>query len=827
MNDIAKVQAIQAYGPGCFKRRDYERMMSRISQTSASKQLIYWVTMSFRLFKILVDSFPDEYTYSSARFLFSLLLTPEGQEIYEEFVTSQSHDLQEDRPGFYVRTKRGNTSSMRPPETREAYIARKFPTQDWSGKNYLTLLKLHTYMADVPSDIWPSANFGPLWDVTSLKASKMYLTEKETPSRDILKFFRMKIKDYLRKYSPSTIVVPPPFTHAPFGGKRHYDGVEAKFDYEKTNFGKHGFLYQKFMTSHNTVREVWLPDRPFKLMNAWWTAIGKQITDAIPYSTIDLTPEEAWAKVRHRINNNSRYFDLTGFGLQYPREYMIVILEEISSLYEYDETLQDMSKMLIDYLKDISVNMGGYDKHIHPNRGIGLGYLENLKTLGVFALMDSFDPVAGFGDQMILRDNILVIENLSIFGFFLKDTTKTFSVGEQFKWSGSTFTKEKLETPKSFWTDISGAFRLSQHWERKQALQSAFVPGKYEHAWKRIAHAYSDLFGYEFHRGEACQHPKNGGVLPTADEVVGWTRWTLINQLPLPRAKSSQLSLFSSHPERSRLPVGVSLRFSKTRRKLWDKAIIAPSYYFDYINPVLEYNQKNRKILNLDQRCSPTWAEVRSLLFLGTHNGKLLYNLNDEEIRSSLLYQRFAFDPFYARASGGYKIITIDHCIKGVSQEMENLAEFLIETRNAFTTRLYRSDRLPTEVRYDWTRDKPSRVRESRFITQNPYTTVSKSATQDVQSLVAMLNSMVVKTFPSESDVVQIVSGDIMKLLDTIDVEGADFGQDEEFDPIIFDEDPQIEDIQYDPENGLQLITRVKTPELVEYDYYGEQNDSD
>jgi len=129
-------------------------------------------------------------------------------------------------------------------------------------------------------------------------------------------------------------------------------------------------------------------------------------------------------------------------------------------------------------------------------------------------------------------------------------------------------------------------------------------------------------------------------------------------------------------------------KFSRYRKKVYSESPLEDSSLYDYIYPRIRYNMKERVL----PRCLPRWAEVNALLYDNLSSGTLTVGLCGEEIMQAVCRQKFAGDPFRARATGGYSILTEWRSLRPPSQEWLDLAECLMRTNPISTVRVKRSD---------------------------------------------------------------------------------------------------------------------------------------
>jgi hypothetical protein len=388
-------------------------------------------------------------------------------------------------------------------------------------------------------------------------------------------------------------------------------------------------------------------------------------------------------------------FDVSGYGIQFPRNFLSVALEEIADTYP-EIKLKSPYRIAMEIFSKVEIQLEN-GSFTYPPRGIGLGYYENLKTMVVMAIIDDCNPISVYGDQAILEYSDAskeAIKRLEYFGFLFTKPEKKLYTTSRLNWSGQIMSKQYgFFEPRIVWTNIFGAFGKMFHWERKAALSGVQVPPEFEHVMKRVTFQYEKTFGFEFFRGESQKHPDNGGILRTSPRQSGYQKTWRVSKLSTP-ATVYKDGLFYNIPFSEKPKMGEAKRFSKMRKSVYKKTKPFDLHIIDYVHPLIEMNNKRKPHLSAFARSMPLWAEVRNFVFNGVTTGKLASGLSKEDTLLAPLRQRFAPDVFRARATGGYKILTTYHGTRGADEENEVLASALNCAEDAMFDTVLRRDRI-------------------------------------------------------------------------------------------------------------------------------------
>jgi hypothetical protein len=354
--------------------------------------------------------------------------------------------------------------------------------------------------------------------------------------------------------------------------------------------------------------------------------------------------------------------------------------ETIASMYS-DPIILEQAQILKRIMSCVDVELED-GRHVQPPRGIGLGYYENLKALGVWCLIDDYNPISAFGDQVITERGAGFMtpftastQQLVDHGFLISKFAKEElrRSGQGLIWMGHLMTSNSCVQAREVWTDISGAFNKEQHWERIDAINGIALPDEYSHIWPHVAFVYERAFGWELFPGQAFGHPDNLGVNRLANPQEGWLKDWKVAMLQRPGMEYKGSVLYST-PHGIPPKAGASRKFSIHRKSVWKKSRPFETAIRDYVNPKIIMNRKYRPTMTALARATPMWADVRSFLLYGMTSGKIVTGLTGDDLRVAPFRQRYARDVFHARATGGYEIRTVNYGIRGPDEDLEILA---------------------------------------------------------------------------------------------------------------------------------------------------------
>jgi len=527
------------------------------------------------------------------------------------------------------------------------------------------------------------------------KESKMsYCSEPFDDSK--VESFKKLVYKYLQRREIKSLFVPPPGVTIKTGYTKFNDGGVVRRDNEPPQLSLESkFLYQEFMTKPLTPREVWLPGKSIKINNSFWMIIGRQILSRDPaYPSID--PEVTWSRLKDDLANVMR-FDVSAFGLQYPRQYLEIVAQAITDLYPAPE-IQEQNRILKLILKDVQVQMPD-GTFVYPERGIGLGYYEDLKTIGVAAILQQYNPISLYGDQGILRPGTALdaVARLRSYGFCIKDA-KVETMQSVIRWSGWTMTKNSLYKPASFWDGYFGAFSAQSHWERKAAFRALYSPDNgYKYVEDFIAYHYERSFGYEFQKGESYMHFDNGGLRGDVPYLGGISKFWKVCKMNTP-SETYDGNIFHDTPFFTEINMKKAKDFQKLRKAVFRNTTPFPMEYVEYVYPRIILNKKKNSRLTQYGAVVPVWADLNLIAQYGATSGSATSGIVGDEMILAVENQRFASDPFRARATGGYSIATQYHTDRPCSAEMYNLGHMLSRLDIDENYRVLRYDQFASSI---------------------------------------------------------------------------------------------------------------------------------
>jgi len=576
--------------------------------------------------------------------------------------------------------------------TESEWLRRRYRVTHLEDKDRIRTL---IYLRDTPVDSWLPASAFPLFEYE--KKSKMFLCKEvlDLPHEKLM-LFRNSFITYLRKLDVKHLFQPPAESLYKTGLTKYHDSGEVQIDNVKPKSFTSGFLYQKTMTKHLVTREIWLPDKSTKINNSFWMNIGVQLLRADPrYPSVD--PLETLEIIKERLNGVA-VFDLPGFGFQYPREYLIIIADVLQSFYPSD-FLEEQSNILRLLLTDVKVRMPNGEV-LRPPRGIGLGYYESLKTLGILCLVDEFNPISVYGDQGIIpvEHARSVVKKLQDFSFII-DNDRVDIRQNTVKWSGYRMSRRlDFQKPKIVFSKLFGALTSDYHWERKKGLQSfsAEHPDKYAKIEKYVAYQYQRIFGWEFFPGDSLLNFYNLGVT-NAPVQEGYKRLTDVEQLVPPGEKDMNIEIFSL-PDAKSYSKAEAKDFSIRRKRLFKSTTVKDDLLLLYMKPRIL--QRNKVKSRAPRGALPLWADLRLLAKFGTTTGRLTSGLDGVDLHYAVKHQCFASDPFGSRANGGYIVLTQYHRQKISSEEAREVASVLQGSEVYGSFNVHRYDQ-PIEIGYN------------------------------------------------------------------------------------------------------------------------------
>ncbi|WZH62088.1 RNA-dependent RNA polymerase [Fusarium graminearum ormycovirus 1] len=490
--------------------------------------------------------------------------------------------------------------------------------------------------------------------------------------------FRLLVQEYLRNLNINELFVPPPDLVLKVGSSRYNDGGIVRKDYERPQVSfESGFLYQQFNPRPLGTREVWLPDKSTKINNSFWMIIGRQILKKDPtYPCED--PEETYKNIKESLYKPFSSFDMPGFGFQYIREWLFIVAEEIVRLFPNPDMFEnfELFKKLFNKVK-VQMPNGEF---VYPPRGVGLGYYEDLKTIGVNAILARFNPISVYGDQGIIPKNAIIpaVKELRAYGFDLP-VDKVVLNQTEIKWGGWTMSYDRCERPKLILEPLVSIFTMRYHWERKQVLESfaAEFPDYYKEKSSIIPFQYECFFGFEFTQGDSLWNFRNSGVSSTSPVQTGHLKTWAVQRLKSP-GDNIQDSFLYETPFYTEWKEADSKAFSIKRKSLYRSSLPSQTAVFDYAHPIIELNKNRKPELPRIASLISDYTEMKLVVNHQMTTGKFLFGLSGNGAQKALSLCSRARNPYEAYATGGYKVSTLWRGNPLVSYEHKFLLEHML-----------------------------------------------------------------------------------------------------------------------------------------------------
>jgi len=576
----------------------------------------------------------------------------------------------------------------------------------------------------VPPQNWVPYSAFPRWDFE--EESKWWCSEFHiSPNPQKQRSFRECIRKFIYKYAPIGLFVPPISAAVKVGNKRYNDGGEVRFDRERPAISyTSGFLRQIFITQPMQKREVWLPDKNVKTISTWWFNIVRQVLDKVPYYPGNRDLEDVHEQLMARVKQHMATWDITGFGIQYRRDFLEIIMEVLCEAFP-SSSLDEMTRKSQDIFAKIVVETDpGFFRY--PVRGIGLGYFENLKTLGVCAIVDDLDPVSVWGDEGMIETSLEkeLHKRLEFFDF-LDNKSKIEHFGSAPYWAGSIHIGGgQYVTPFESYSILCGGLDLGTHFERKQTLstpQTHLWNGRRRFFNMYIAGTYEHIFGYEFTRGESLWHPDNGGLNIHTEYVDGWLKSWNVQDKKHPKDKVENLLAYSLPMSATPVDKKLARKFQIQRKKIYKRSKPFDTRVLRYESPRL--NQLKTKTPDMSKlaHSTPLWSDMQMLIVDKITTGKFTSGLSGGSLYTAIRKCKLAPNPFESYASGGYEVVTPYYDkLKSIPQEHTEIVQYLNEVTDSIDSYLTMGDenffygrKIPKEKYADF--------RDSIMHTINPY----------------------------------------------------------------------------------------------------------
>lgn len=546
-------------------------------------------------------------------------------------------------------TRQGKT----PNELPELFVMAKETRKAWDPK------------ATMGTHEFPSNTCFPLYDRE--KESKMGLCDLDPPSEDMILSLKVKIRKLLAKYGPQHINEIPPEAVKSLSPSWYSDGHVQRHDYEKpqvTYFDS--FDYQKFHTDAMTEREVWLPPKAYKMSSNFWHFLAEPILKRVPFVIVNDTLKELRISVQKRWKP-CKTIDLKGFGLQFPREYIQAAMECILEFYPSEDAESEML-MALRQFKSLAVRMPNGEYH-WTKRGVGLGYFTNLMVLVVASILQDYNIVKMFSDDILCPEDAYeqAVSDLKDHGFILNEKKSGIYFNNTPFFAGVALRpgveRSKSKNPKDwagvvkFYSSqgrVAGMFRQRYHYQRKNTMISLC----FRRRWLMCYH-YERIFGHEVQKCESFDHPTKLGVNTQAFTSTGWVRGGLLQHYMQPKLEDENLRRFLSISYPWKEP-GKKLEFDKQRRQCRKlRNIVYYNEIYNYLHPRVKPKRLEGGSGFFKGRYQlPLWSDLQLVMGKQITCGRVTGGTYPKKAAFHMLDHMLSHDPIRAWLSGGYEVET-------------------------------------------------------------------------------------------------------------------------------------------------------------------------
>lgn len=518
---------------------------------------------------------------------------------------------------------------------------------------------------------FPSVNIFPRFDKP--KESKMYLCNEESPDEEALSRFRKGARDFLEKYSPEDLPVPNIKACYSLGPNLYSDGTLKKRDYQEPEISwNETWQYVHFWSTPTSKREVWIPNKTYKMCSSWWHFLSNPLVNDCEELVGNDQPTDV-RKSLHARFRPCKKIDLKGFGLQFPREFIKILMDEFVSRYDHD-WIKTMRDLTVDQFDRLNITMPD-GSHFWPNRGVGLGYFSNLMTIAVRICLEDCYIVKMFNDDILVDENDYekAISKLTSYSFIINEKKS----GELYYCAPYFMNMSMHKTGSLRYQDAQGPMSAvmlgKHHYQRKSTFLMVPMPYK----WKAMYH-YERIFGWECQPGECFDHPTKWGLNYSATEYVGWVKGGLLRKFRSP--KSGDITEYRMKSIAFPFMEEKDNHFNETRFK--SRRFKNKRWYTmtdEYLNPKVEevtwINEVNHQNF-LGSEQMPSWYDLNLLYMYKYSTGKILRGLSREDVLHA--FERYSLfrDPIGTMKYGGGVITSPFHktpAISGIMGEIYDL----------------------------------------------------------------------------------------------------------------------------------------------------------
>jgi len=633
-----------------FQRKNLESIIDMLESSGADKNFIDSITLSwlkFKAMRIMCGHNNNIFTY-----IFKTCLLPDKQVEFDKLIKQ---------------TYENDFDSL-----IEEY-------EEYEQDSHIMRLLSYFYASDVRLHL-PLECF-PLIKIKKESKMKYSMFKTRTLNEDELHY---RLFDYLHSIDLPRLVIPPATILHKVSSNKYHDSGEVRKDFLLPINPKSGFMYQSFLTQPLTPREVWLPDYNTKISNSFWMIIGRQIlkSDTVYPST---DPQENFSRISPYLANGSpiQRFDISGFGFQYQRDLLLAVAAAICEYYP-SSILDQQYDELREILQNVSVLMPSGEV-IFPPRGIGLGYYEDLKTIGIMMLLQEHHLISVYGDQGLYVESGHIDEHLREGSIIIKPS-KIESIGwdQKILWGGVIYTPTTFIKPKEFSSNFIGAIFVDHHWQRKYNLKGFGIsfPNFYNKSQYKLAFISNLFFGHEFRELDYFESDFNLGIIRVDSYQEGFNHSYLVedNTLPNMSLETDLYYIDPYHLKKPKIPQQVCRFFAKKRQNLYRQSTNDADMY-RYIFPRLKYNKRSQNYESI----LPLWADLQLVLHYGVTTGVVTFGLTEDQIKNCPRRQSFALNPFRAISRGGYSILTRDRALNYATSENIEYSQSLLNLEKFYS----------------------------------------------------------------------------------------------------------------------------------------------
>jgi hypothetical protein len=505
------------------------------------------------------------------------------------------------------------------------------------------------------------------------KASKMPLCFEAVPSKDVDDLFRSDARKYIASLGIDSLQLPDLRSCATLGSQLYADGTETKHDCEEPESSyENAFIYKSFWTDPVTKRETWIPCKGFKMMSQYWHQVASQLVDADPSLVGNDTVADVRRQLHKRMKGPVRKIDIKGFGIQIPKSYVIILMEEICRSFPHIQ-LSGMKDWTKSFIENFQVLMPD-GKFITPVRGIGLGYLERLKTIACrICLSAEVHVPAMFGDDILVDedDYEIAVNRLNFFQWIInwEKTGKIWYTAPYF------MNISMQKRGSTYYSNANGqwsAVVLSKyHYIRK----NLFLQIRYAGKWRMRFH-YRMIFNWELHPGEVYDHPSKWGLDERAEFTTGFVKGGLLRKFTYERF--TDLTEYRVRCTDVPYKKWDLVRFERLRKKAKKhKSRVWCTTIDDFRHPTTSEHRFHdpHDSSKLTKGIVPTWYDIREIINHGISHRKFTKGLPESLAAKALVQWCFARDPIQAELSGGVIVTScpsIRHSVTGLREDLYN-----------------------------------------------------------------------------------------------------------------------------------------------------------